>query len=185
MANIVEQPPPVDSIDNRLSDFHPASHASSDMTRYDAASSKYVPLGDPRQLPPAVEAMKFWDNLFPEAVSQLKEKHPAPSVEKRSYDGHSYLIRNKANWSEVYDELQAAKIVYDGRGSVGRVKKGLRVFVDKVKLVRPVTAILPSSEYLSPVLGALQIIMDVSCFFTFFVPGSLPNPKLVFIPPLR
>lgn len=172
---VSQQTPAVDFVDRCLAEVHPAFQNSQAMTRYDPASDQYVPLstgtvgsatmpppGDPRPLPPAVAAMRFWDQLFPQAMSQFTSKHEEPKAKRRILDDHSYLIREKPNWAEVYDELQAAKTVYDGKGSMRHVKKGLRVVFDKVKLVQPATAVLPSVEYLSPVLGALQIIMDVS-----------------------
>jgi hypothetical protein len=75
--------------------------------------------------------------------------------------GDVYDIRDKPGWAAVYDELQRAKTVYDGKGS-RHVKKGLRVFFDKVRVVRPALNLLPDVEYLSPVVGALQVILDVS-----------------------
>lgn len=116
----------------------------------------------PRQLPPAVAAMQFWDKLFHEAIASFKSKHEEPKVKKFTTGGYAYSVRNKANWAEVYDELQKAKTVYDGKETMRHVKKGLRVVVDKVRLVRPAIQLIPQAEYLSPVLGALQIIIDVS-----------------------
>jgi len=168
ISGLTQRSAAVDFIDHRLAAVHSAFEDPP--TRFDAAAGRYVPLSDspamepprsePRQPPSAVAAMRFWDRLFPEAMALFQAEHPAPK--RRAVAGDVYDIRDKPGWAAVYDELQRAKTVYDGKGSSRHVKKGLRVFFDKVRVVRPALNLLPDVEYLSPVVGALQVILDVS-----------------------
>jgi len=170
ISGLTQRSAAVDFIDHRLAAVHPAF--VDPPTRFDAAAGRYVPCSDPpamdppraepRQPPPAVAAMRFWDRLFPEAMALFQAEHQAPK--RRAVAGDVYDIRDKPDWAAVYDELQRAKTVYDGKGASRHVKKGLRVFFDKVRIVRPALNLLPDVEYLSPVVGALQVVLDVSLF---------------------
>ena len=167
--------PAVDFIDNRLLEYHEAF--LNPPTRFDQVSGHYVPAlqaersGEqtpyqtPRPAPPVLDAANFWDRIFPTAITTFKNRYP---VEPKGRSESSRSIRSKVNWKDVYDQLQEARRMYDdSKGLIGNVKKGFRKAADNIQPTRQVVnnlnKLFPNSNYVSPVLGALMIILDVSC----------------------
>jgi hypothetical protein len=171
--------PAVDFIDNRLPEYHEAF--LNPPTRFDPVSGRYVPAlqadmrscaphehtpyQTPRPAPQALDAAHFWDWIFPRAIAAFKKEYP---VEPKGRSESSRSIRSKVNWKDVYDQLQEARRMYDdSKGFIGNVKKGFRKAADNIQPTRQVVdnlnKLVPNSNYVSPVLGALMIILDVSC----------------------
>jgi hypothetical protein len=112
-----------------------------------------------RPLPAAVEVMRFWDLIFPEAMTTLKARYEEPKGRSKA----GYSIQARPN-GRVYDQLQDARDSYDTpKGFVGHVKKGFRKVVDNVQPVRQAIKFVPNTDYTFPVLAVVQIILEVSC----------------------
>jgi hypothetical protein len=163
-------PPSVDFIDNGLPSFHDAFE--NPQSRFDTALGRYIPapmkgsdaLDGLRQAQPVKESMAFWDAIFQMAMGRLKELQPAePSDRVRS--GNHYSIRAAGNWPSVYSQLQKAREHYDGKtkGFWGwHCKEALRWVVDHSDPVEQAIKYVLNIEYVSPVLAAVEVILDVS-----------------------
>jgi len=171
-------PPSVDFIDNRLGKFHDAF--KNPQSHFDASSGQYVPNPMPadaegdadqggdredlRQAQPATMSMAFWKPLFPLSMARLEELQPKRPDDRRK-SGHDYSIRGATTWPHVYGQLQRAREHYDGskKGFWGRnYKKSKRWIVDHSSPVRQVVKLVPNMDYVSPVLAAVEVILDVS-----------------------
>ncbi|KAH7325574.1 hypothetical protein B0I35DRAFT_474336 [Stachybotrys elegans] len=123
-----------------------------------------------RLLPPRMRAepgtaLQFWDQLFPQAMDQHVTTHPdEPSEIKKK----GRRIRDKNSWNDVYDELEAAKDAYSqtDTGFKGVLRKVYRKSADRsadinVAVLKTGQNVL-NNEYVTPVLGALQVVLEAS-----------------------
>ncbi|KAL8376086.1 hypothetical protein RB595_007279 [Gaeumannomyces hyphopodioides] len=175
--NIGALPVSVDFIDNRLSSYHDAFRQS--QSHFDPRLGRYMP--DPpagrdgtpeeaeglevdtlRQAQSSISSMSFWTPVFPLSMSRLKELHP-DRPDDRVKSAVDYGLREARSWDHVYAQLQAARERYDGstRGAWGRkCKNGLRWIVDHSAPGKQAIKLVPSTEYVSPVLAAVEVILD-------------------------
>ena len=164
------QPPSVDFIDNCVQTFHDAF--KNPQSRFDAVLGRYIPLrmndseapSELRQGQPVKSSMAFWEPLYPKAMTRLKELHPAEPKD-RIKSGHDYGIRTAGSWPTVYNQLQKAREVYDGKakGLWGRrYKKALRWIADHAAPASGYIKYVPNIDYVSPVLAAVGVVLDVS-----------------------
>lgn len=173
------QPPSVDFIDNRLPLIHkaftfpwigydrkigrylPKELDSADVFQQNDAAlmnrDGEVPTGQPIQ-PNVPATMTFWNDIFDPSMGMFKSLHPK-QPQRRVKDGSNYSIREKTAWEQVYTQLEKALERYVG----GRYKKYRRLGGDHVTRVAKLgVKVAPSSDITTPILGAVQIILDVS-----------------------
>ena len=115
----------------------------------------------PRPLAKPSEALNFWDSLFEPAIKKFKEEHP---VEPPELTQKLLGIREKKDWTSVFDQLEAVKKDYSqvDKGFKARFRKVYRKFADNVAPpVLGAVEFVPDNEYVSPVLGVVQILLEV------------------------
>ncbi|KAL7909561.1 hypothetical protein GGI35DRAFT_387104 [Trichoderma velutinum] len=174
------QPPSVDYIDNRLPEHHAVFKNTN--SHYDHTVQKYVQdetgrdgksvVGNqdrdqtPSQLSPTSQLgdigdpEKFWGLIFPEAIAAFTTKYPK---EPDGLDKLGYRIRNQTTWKSINAQLHRAREVYDGTqvNFQGRCKRALRKLGDNaIEPTTNVVNLVPNIEYVSPVLGAVQLLLN-------------------------
>lgn len=121
----------------------------------------------PRETITDFQAMKLWGNILPEALSQLcTRKEPKLLSEKRCG------IRDKKNWEAIYNALEAARNEYqDVEGTLGRARKIRRKVADNLAIPSTLTkaakVLVPDNTYAAPILGAVDLILDVRLRLVF------------------
>lgn len=171
IKGITKRPPAVDFIDHRLPKYHqafvnPPVHFDMELQKYipdfkDAGSIKQMePLQNSRPPPSLVEAMEFWNAIFPEAMSELEKssKITMPSL-------FPYSIRTSKKWEEVQERLSAARAAYEGpKGSItSYIRRGIHKMGENSLPVKRALDFVKDIQYISPVVGVVQIVLDVSC----------------------
>lgn len=165
---INRQPASVDFIDVHLLDQHEAFRKS--LAQYDHTAQRYVsalPAPEGNRCPSfgsptlAEKPMKFWSSIFPNALSRFVDLHPGEPRERLE---SGYSIRCQADWTAVYTQLQKARETYDGskKGFLGRYKRGFRRLMDNSDSMHQAIRFVPNAEYISPVLAAVEVLLDVS-----------------------
>lgn len=178
IPDLARQPPAVDFIDNRLPDYHPIF--ANPPAKYDLVSGQYIriPPPDPMQggaLPPtstspteilrrpelkAVKAMGFWKDVFNDAKRQFIAENPDL---KGRYSKSPHNIRGKKTWTEVYTELDKTRADYVKRqGIQGWFKMMWRETADHIEPAILLVEAVPQNEYVTPVLGAVKFLLQVS-----------------------
>ncbi|KAL7941802.1 hypothetical protein V8C42DRAFT_333750 [Trichoderma barbatum] len=159
------RPASVVFIDNRLQEHHQMFADPS--VHYDSAVKKYVPstLKEDAVLVarPAltnINAMKFWENILPKAMSELNS-----TAEPESRSKTAYSIRGKTSWNDVYSSLEAARFKYENReGTVNKLREMRRKAANKIAplegVVKIASKVVPEGTVATPVLGALQVLLD-------------------------
>lgn len=176
------QPPSVDYIDNRLPEHHGVFKNTN--SHYDHTVQKYVPdqsgrdgksvvgnqdkgqtenqLSTTSQLGDIGDPEKFWGLVFPEAIAAFTTKYP---TEPEGLEKLGYRIRDQTTWKGINAQLHRAREVYDGTqvNFQGRCKRALRKLGDSaIEPTSNVVNLVPNIEYISPVLGAVQLLLNVS-----------------------
>lgn len=133
----------------------------------------------PRPLAQPASAMQFWDSLFPLAMEQLREAHPE-EPDNLVGSKHDYRIRNKRDWDGVYEQLEHAKTNYCNvtRGFIGKARNIYRKLGQTVaQPVMTATKLAPDIDIVTPVLGAVQILLEVLQVFLIstFISFSFSN----------
>lgn len=175
------QPPSVDFIDNRLPDFHDVFRDRD--VRYDPVLRRYVEnraITDGR-VSDAGESLdngqalvqssysfgdvghseKFWGLIFPDAMEMFIQEYPN---EPKQRDKSGYSIRTQTTWDGVNEQLHKAREVYDGtkQGFRGRCKRVFRkIGENTVEPAQNIIRLVPDIDYVSPVLGAVQLLLSV------------------------
>lgn len=108
-----------------------------------------------------VEAMKYWNRLFPIAMDMFIST--APSSKSPSPE---YNIRDKREWNSVYRVLENARSQYQSkRGAVGKLNSHLRKGADNIAPVanamRIASKLTPKDAFATPILGTITILLDV------------------------
>ncbi|KAL6692646.1 hypothetical protein J3F84DRAFT_351569 [Trichoderma pleuroticola] len=174
------QPPSVDYIDNRLPEHHGVFQNTN--SHYDHTVKKYVPNESGRdgksvagnqdkdqtpnqpsptsQLGDIGDPEKFWGLIFPEAIASFTTKYPK---EPDGLEKLGYRIRDQTTWKSINAQLHRAREVYDGTqvNFQGRCKRALRKLGDSaIEPTTNVVNLVPNIEYVSPVLGAVQLLLN-------------------------
>ncbi|EMD86518.1 hypothetical protein COCC4DRAFT_115804, partial [Bipolaris maydis ATCC 48331] len=184
IPTLSKRAPTIDFIDMRLSKYHPAF--SSQSVRYDPMSRHYVPasqvlvanMNNSLATPPAsnaqpsgnglpqrpewtdTSAMKFWNEVFPDAMIKLKSmKEPKGRPETL------YHIRDKPNWDAIYHTLESARAEYQKSGNpVSWMRNMRRKAADNITPGVEVTKIasksVPQDPIATPVIGAVGVVLD-------------------------
>ena len=187
VSRLNHQPATVDFIDNRLPRYHPAF--TNPPVRYNAMSGQFSPKSQalvPRvnnaalvapsisselvgvdDLPPRPDwadfkAMEFWSAIFSEAMVQFRM-----TPEPRGRSKTAYSIRDQGCWDAVYDTLELARNKYQKEGgTLGWLRKVRRKAADKItpvaEMARIASKLCPSESAATPVLGAVEVLFEVS-----------------------
>lgn len=120
----------------------------------------------PRPKPKTLEALEFWASYFPQAMKQFIDTHP---VEPEPLVKSGQRIRDKDDWTKVFDQLQAARNEYskvDNKFKAG-FRNVYRKFGDHAaEPLHRLTKLVPGggelgSAAVSPIIGCVQIILEV------------------------
>ncbi|POS80956.1 hypothetical protein DHEL01_v200629 [Diaporthe helianthi] len=121
----------------------------------------------PRPAPKPLEAMEFWGSYFPQAMKQFISEHPNEPIHLlRAGRG----IRNKDDWTQVFDQLEAVRNEYsnvDNKFKAG-FRKVHRKFGDHAaEPLHRLTKLVPGggelgSAAVTPIIGCVQIILEAS-----------------------
>lgn len=161
------------------------------MSKYDSRSKRYIAVSQAARLASTAAAapdliqssvldgssgaiilaaapMTYWDGIFQKSVDRFKALWVnAPKDREKS--GLDYGIRDRSTWEDVYSQLQKAREFYDGdtKGLWGRYAKGYtrkrRWFVDHSgPVARQAVKFVPQMDYATPVIAAVQVLVDVS-----------------------
>ncbi|EPE09049.1 hypothetical protein F503_06825 [Ophiostoma piceae UAMH 11346] len=106
-------------------------------------------------------ALEFWDELFAPSMNRFVLAHPQEADEIKERGS----IRCQNDWTGVFDTLEAAKNAYSqtDKGFKGIFRKVYRKSADHsstsvVKMAKEVV----DNDYASPVLGALQLVLEAA-----------------------
>jgi hypothetical protein len=169
-------------IDNQLVEAHPALAANNN-SNYDSSLGCYVQREDghhaavealqpalmndsnsestddilpARPLPDPVSAMKFWDDIFDDAMEEFIDGAEADPNKS------AYTIRDKKDWDSLFGQLESARNKFNSTMGVrGKMKKIYRKVADNVQPVIEITKLVPDIEYTTPVLGAVEFLLEV------------------------
>lgn len=171
---IVNQPPAVDFIENRMSNYHPAFYSS--QVQWSQNQGRFIavalparafldvpPHSEPRPRPKLIDEMKFWESVLPAAMKQL-----ATVPEPQYGEGLQvqWSIRHTKTWADVQAKLEMARQSYNFEFDKARTKgirKALRRGLDRTApYVKQGAKLVPVSDFTSPVLKVLEFVLDVS-----------------------
>lgn len=160
-------------VDNQLVAAHPALAANN--THYDTQLHCYVPREDyalqdappnpsadeqeellpPRPLPSPVNAMRFWDDIFDDAMAEFK------TTEDADPNTSVYTIRSKASWDAVFSQLELGRNKFNTeKGVRGKMRKIYRRAADNVQPAIELTKLVPDVDYATPVLGTVEFLLE-------------------------
>jgi hypothetical protein len=177
----------VDFIDNRLDKYHPAF--ATPPAQYDAALGSFIVVSTPQPettmqsqqqpsvtpqaeeedvlLPPRplaepARAMKFWDSIFVRAMDEFKSGLDEPKGRVKA----GFSIRDKEDWTTVFDTLERAKQDYfKGAKIKSAFRRVYRTMADHLAPVfLDLTNLVPETGcmFVTPVMGSIQIILEVT-----------------------
>ena len=123
---------------------------------YNAQNAGSSPLNSPT---PSQSSMKFWNEIFDPAKKKLCEQSEPKTVLKSSCS-----IRTESTWEGIYSQLQKAREEYDGtkKGFWGSCLRAVRKIGDNTEIATQAIKYIPDVDYVSPVLAALEVVLDVS-----------------------
>ncbi|PYI32150.1 hypothetical protein BP00DRAFT_494688 [Aspergillus indologenus CBS 114.80] len=161
----------VDFIDHHLPQINPVfDHPG---IRYDCNEGEYVsptaistsPIEDdiipPRPALPQVDAMRFWSDIFPDCMVELKKKQPEPG----SLMTKGCSIRSQSDWEGVRSQLDKAQTHYEvpkRTTAKGLFKKVYRKAADHTEQAKMVSKLLAQVEYISPFIATIDILLDAA-----------------------
>ncbi|KAK0612411.1 hypothetical protein B0T17DRAFT_620599 [Bombardia bombarda] len=92
-------------------------------------------------------------------MNQFTTAHP---IEPKEITEKQLTIRNKSDWTAVFDQLESAKESYEtSQGLKGGFRKAYRRFAQHVaQPLLGATRFIPDIDYITPVLGIVQISAD-------------------------
>ncbi|KAK4454248.1 hypothetical protein QBC34DRAFT_155738 [Podospora aff. communis PSN243] len=167
-------------IDNQLVEAHPALAANNNSS-YDSSLGCYAQREDvvvqaaqpppvdasseptddvlpARPLPDPVSAMKFWDDIFDDAMKEFID-----NAEAEPDKSSACAIRDKKDWDSVFGQLESARNRFNNTTGVrGKMRKIYRKVADNVQPVIQLTKLVPDIEYTTPVLGAVEFLLEAA-----------------------
>lgn len=181
---ITKRAPTIDFIDQRLPKHHPLF--ASQAVHYDPTMNQFVPnkqaltqtnsgslvnagassvsntVASLQQRPEwtDVDAMVYWNDIFPESMSRF-----ASSPEPKGRSKTPYDIRGKSEWNAVYDTLEMARQKYQMKGGlVGKIRKVRRKAADSItpgaEAAKIASKVVPQDNVATPVVGAIVVVLD-------------------------
>lgn len=105
------------------------------------------------------QSMKFWNDIFSEAIGVLLADSNEPSSLAKSGDG----IRNASSWEEVCARLNDAKVAYtQGEGTVGKLKRMRRKVADNMSQpAAHIAKMVPDIDpWTTPVAGTVGLLLQ-------------------------
>lgn len=104
--------------------------------------------------------MDFWKDIFTPAMKSLNTRYPS---EPKGRGESGYSIRGSVSWSDVWEKLTLAQEGYEGHeGMSGKVRRGFQRFVDGSQRLNGTIALVPDSEFTTPVVSVLKAFLNVS-----------------------
>ncbi|KAK4446838.1 hypothetical protein QBC34DRAFT_410940 [Podospora aff. communis PSN243] len=167
------RPVTVEFIDHHLQDQH--QMFVSPPVRWDGVSQQYAPRvlalapppdgDDVDELPPRpdwanTKAMEFWNQVFPDAMTEFKQTN-----EPRGRSSTEYSIRSLDNWDEIYRRLEAAQAKYEQVGGpagwLRRVRRTVANHITPASGAAGIAAKISHGEPIAtPVLAAVGLVLD-------------------------
>lgn len=119
----------------------------------------------PRPLP-RVDALEFWDTLFPQAMTHLVKAHPH---EPAHLGKSEWKIRDKTNLTDVFDQVEAARNYcskVDNKFKAGFRKVYRKFGEHAAEPLSRVSKLVPAggdmgSLAVTPIIGCVQILLEV------------------------
>lgn len=105
------------------------------------------------------QAMRFWEDLFAEAMKLLTTESEEPKLLTKSGGG----IRSACEWEQVCSRLNEAQITYVGEeGASGMLKRMRRKVADNLSQpAAHVTKMVPDVEpWVTPVVGTIGLLLQ-------------------------
>lgn len=179
--------PAANFVENRGPQYHPALYTPGTV-QYDPSLTRFEPLSppnsmqissnlmipdvpapSPRSTPGPINGMDCWAEVFPRAMKRLSEEEPEPRYGQEGKWG----IRDLTVWRDVQARLDMAQRQYDHHHTskdVGQFRRKLRDMMDKCTVPVQNTARIINVDLAKPVLGAVNILLDVSDLYREFQP---------------
>lgn len=105
-----------------------------------------------------VNAMYLWNELFPEALVRFMAATPEP----KDQADPRYSIRGLPDWDAIHAKLLECQSAYQEQGWFGRTRRRV---ADRMHPVtagsRSFGAVMPDSVFSTPIVGVVQVILDV------------------------
>lgn len=169
--------PTLDFIDTRLPEYHAAF--ANPQVRFNTALGRYAPVRQraqnsnmaqqaddqqldllPEQPPPCgpnPARRPFWDEMFPQAMAQLRAVRDEPT----GLVGTAYSIRGATGWPVIVNTVEVARAkYYNYSGFIGFWKKAGHKMGDHATDAKTLLSLLPDSEYTSLIHCVFDVIFD-------------------------
>lgn len=119
----------------------------------------------PRAMP-RIDALEFWDTLFPQAMTHFVKAHPH---EPEHLVKSELKIRDKTNWTEVFEQVEAARNYYfkvDSKFKAGFRKVYRKFGEHAAEPLTRVSKLVPAGGDMgalavTPIIGCVQILLEV------------------------
>lgn len=124
----------------------------------------------PRPIYQPLQALELWDSFFSRAMTQLNQLHP---LEPDHLLKSGQRIRDKTDWTQVFDQIEKSKTEYSNVGSKFKAgfRKVYRKFGDHAaEPLNRMTKVVPGGGDLgavavTPIIGCVQILLEVRAIF--------------------
>lgn len=119
----------------------------------------------PRPMP-QIDALEFWDALFPQAMAHLVKTHPH---EPAHLGKSEWKIRDKTNLTDVFDQVEAARNYcskVDNKFKAGFRKVYRKFGEHAAEPLNRVSKLVPAGGDMgalavTPIIGCVQILLEV------------------------
>ncbi|KAK3299630.1 uncharacterized protein B0H64DRAFT_455727 [Chaetomium fimeti] len=152
-----DHPLEVDFIHHNLPEYH--TFYGNSETRYDEQTRRYVANAPIAADLPAICPDTALDGPKPSAEEAAKN---IPNV--MTYWNMIFPLRHEETWTQVYDKLKLARDTYtEPSGISGGLHRAWRWTADNaVEPARLATKVVPQMDIVTPVLGAVQIVLEAA-----------------------
>lgn len=108
-------------------------------------------------------AMQFWQGILTDALKAFKDTRAEP----KGRNATGYSIREKNDWDAIYSVLESARAQYQrAKGPMGTLRSVRRKLADHIAplagISKTASKLVPDNVYATPVLGAVEVVLDVS-----------------------